>query len=120
MRCVSNDTIPLVKTTGYGSVLCCPFTTLQKISAEYEALLREHEDVKKRLEAAKARSRTQSNEIQTLKVQIATLSEKNKHDVGLLDTMLVKIRQDKYSYFHSVFGVYYVMLSSQFVSTSQV
>ncbi|XP_037537277.1 coiled-coil domain-containing protein 13, partial [Nematolebias whitei] len=60
----------------------------ERISAEYEALLREHEDVKKRLEATKARSRTQSNEIQTLKVRIATLSEKKKHDAELLDTML--------------------------------
>ncbi|XP_024863742.1 coiled-coil domain-containing protein 13 [Kryptolebias marmoratus] len=60
----------------------------ERISADYEALLKQHEDVKKRLDAAKARSRTQSNEIQTLKSQITTLLEKGKHDAELLDTML--------------------------------
>lgn len=66
------------------------FTSLQRISAEYEALLKEHKDVTKRLEAAKARIRIQSNEVQTLKVQNTTLLEKNKHDVELLDITLVR------------------------------
>ncbi|XP_035994209.1 coiled-coil domain-containing protein 13 isoform X2 [Fundulus heteroclitus] len=60
----------------------------ERISADYEALLKEHEDVKKKLEAAKARSRTQSEEIKRLNVQISSLLEKGKHDDGLVDALL--------------------------------
>ncbi|KAK5612363.1 hypothetical protein CRENBAI_013199 [Crenichthys baileyi] len=60
----------------------------ERISGDYEALLKEHEDVKKKLEASKARSKTQSEEIKTLKVQIASLLEKGKNDDGVLDALL--------------------------------
>ncbi|XP_014836413.1 PREDICTED: coiled-coil domain-containing protein 13 [Poecilia mexicana] len=60
----------------------------ERISADHEGLLKEHEDVKKKLEASKARSRTQSEEIKTLKMQISSLLEKGKHDTGLVDTLL--------------------------------
>ncbi|KAM4727501.1 coiled-coil domain-containing protein 13 [Anableps anableps] len=60
----------------------------EKISADYEGLLKEHENVKKKLEASKARSRTQSEEIKTLKMQISSLLEKGKHDDGLVDALL--------------------------------
>ncbi|MED6251387.1 hypothetical protein ATANTOWER_030047 [Ataeniobius toweri] len=60
----------------------------ERISGDYEALLKEHEVVKKKLEASKARSRTQSEEIKTLKVQISSVLEKGKHDDGVLDALL--------------------------------
>ncbi|XP_054889291.1 coiled-coil domain-containing protein 13 [Poeciliopsis prolifica] len=60
----------------------------ERISADHEGLLKEHEDVKKKLEASKARSRTQSEEIKTLKMQISSLLEKGKHDTGLVDALL--------------------------------
>ncbi|XP_041848262.1 coiled-coil domain-containing protein 13 [Melanotaenia boesemani] len=65
----------------------------ERITANYEALLIEHEDLNKKLEASKARSRTQSNEIKTLKVQITTLLEKGKHDDELVDALLRRQHQ---------------------------
>uniref|UniRef100_A0AAX7SC49 Coiled-coil domain containing 13 n=1 Tax=Astatotilapia calliptera TaxID=8154 RepID=A0AAX7SC49_ASTCA len=47
---------------------------------DYEALLKEHKDVKQKLEASKARSKTLSAEVKILKHQISTLMEKGKHD----------------------------------------
>uniref|UniRef100_A0A3B4UYH9 Coiled-coil domain containing 13 n=1 Tax=Seriola dumerili TaxID=41447 RepID=A0A3B4UYH9_SERDU len=55
---------------------------------DYEALLKDHEDVKKKLEASKARSKSLSAEVKTLKVQISTLLEKGKHDDELVDALL--------------------------------
>ncbi|MEQ2231234.1 hypothetical protein ILYODFUR_037393 [Ilyodon furcidens] len=60
----------------------------ERISGDYEALLKEHEVVKKKLEASKARNRTQSEEIKTLKVQISSMLDKGKHDDGVLDALL--------------------------------
>ncbi|CAI5640941.1 unnamed protein product [Oreochromis niloticus] len=53
---------------------------LERLSVDYEALLKEHKDVKQKLEASKARSKTLSAEVKTLKHQISTLMEKGKHD----------------------------------------
>lgn len=74
---------------------CSPSTTIQRISVDYEALLKDHEDVKKKLEASKARNKSLSAEMKTLKVQISTLLEKGKHDDELVDALLVrqKIRE---------------------------
>ncbi|XP_070775669.1 coiled-coil domain-containing protein 13 [Enoplosus armatus] len=60
----------------------------QRISVDYEALLKDHEDVKKKLEASKARNKFLSTEMKTLKVQISTLLEKGKHDDELVDALL--------------------------------
>ncbi|CAG5896596.1 unnamed protein product [Menidia menidia] len=60
----------------------------ERVSADYEDLLKEHESLKKKLEAFKARNRSQSEEIKTLKVQISTLLEKGKHDDELVDALL--------------------------------
>lgn len=57
---------------------------------DYEALLKDHEDVKKKLEASKARNKSLSTETKTLKVQISTLLEKGKHDDELVDALLVR------------------------------
>uniref|UniRef100_A0A3Q2V9C5 Coiled-coil domain containing 13 n=1 Tax=Haplochromis burtoni TaxID=8153 RepID=A0A3Q2V9C5_HAPBU len=53
---------------------------LERLSVDYEALLKEHKDVKQKLEASKARSKTLSAEVKILKHQISTLMEKGKHD----------------------------------------
>ncbi|KAF7656252.1 hypothetical protein LDENG_00044430 [Lucifuga dentata] len=60
----------------------------ERISADYEALLKDHEDVKKRLDGSKARNKSLTTEIKTLKVQISTLLEKGKHDDELVDALL--------------------------------
>ncbi|XP_054870269.1 coiled-coil domain-containing protein 13 isoform X3 [Amphiprion ocellaris] len=60
----------------------------ERISADYEALLKEHEDVKKKLEASKARSKSLSFEMKTLKGQISILLEKGKHDDELVEALL--------------------------------
>ncbi|KAI3374302.1 hypothetical protein L3Q82_006142 [Scortum barcoo] len=60
----------------------------ERISVDYEALLKDHEGVKKKLEASKARNKSLSTEMKTLKVQISTLLEKGKHDDELVDALL--------------------------------
>lgn len=62
---------------------------VQRISAEYEAVLKDQEDMKKKLEASKARNISLSAETKTLKAQIYTLLEKGKHDDELVDALLV-------------------------------
>lgn len=57
---------------------------------DYEAILKDHEDVKKKLEASKARNKSLSAEVKTLKVQISTLLEKGRHDDELVDALLVR------------------------------
>ncbi|KAI4810251.1 hypothetical protein KUCAC02_019091 [Chaenocephalus aceratus] len=60
----------------------------ERISADYEVILKDHEDVKKKLEASKARNKSLCTEIKCLKVQISTLLEKEKHDNELVDALL--------------------------------
>ncbi|XP_071347859.1 coiled-coil domain-containing protein 13 isoform X2 [Trachinotus anak] len=60
----------------------------ERVTVDYEALLKNHEDVKKKLEASKARNKSLSAEMKTLKVQISTLLEKGKHDDELVDALL--------------------------------
>lgn len=52
--------------------------------------MKDHEEVKKKLEASKARNKILSTEMKTLKVQISTLLEKGKHDDELVDALLVR------------------------------
>ncbi|XP_031721307.1 coiled-coil domain-containing protein 13 [Anarrhichthys ocellatus] len=60
----------------------------ERISVDYEALLKDHEDVKKKLDASKARNKSLSTEMKSLKGQISTLLEKGKHDDELVDALL--------------------------------
>lgn len=69
---------------------CSLTTPVQRISVDYEALMKDHEEVKKKLEASKARNKILSTEMKTLKVQISTLLEKGKHDDELVDALLVR------------------------------
>lgn len=68
---------------------CSPSTPVQRISVDYETLLKDQEDMKKKLEASKARNKSLSCEIKILKGQISTLLEKGKHDDELVDALLV-------------------------------
>ncbi|KAM6920014.1 coiled-coil domain-containing protein 13 [Lycodopsis pacificus] len=60
----------------------------ERTSVDYEALLKDHEDVKKKLDASKARNKSLSTEMKSLKGQISTLLEKGKHDDELVDALL--------------------------------
>ncbi|KAK2822537.1 hypothetical protein Q5P01_022602 [Channa striata] len=60
----------------------------ERISADYENLLKDHGDVKKKLEASKARNQSLSAELKTLKVHISTLLDKGKHDDELVEALL--------------------------------
>lgn len=62
---------------------------LQKLTGEHDALQKNHEEVKKKLDASKARNKVLCSEVKTLKGQIATLLEKGKHDDELIDALLV-------------------------------
>ncbi|KAM6374402.1 LOW QUALITY PROTEIN: coiled-coil domain-containing protein 13 [Alca torda] len=66
--------------------------TLEKLTGEHDALQKSHEEVKKRLDASKARNKVLCSEVKTLKGQIVTLLEKGKHDDELIDALL---RQQK-------------------------
>ncbi|XP_054623422.1 coiled-coil domain-containing protein 13 isoform X3 [Dunckerocampus dactyliophorus] len=57
----------------------------ERISASYEALQKAHEDVKKKLEASKARNKCLSDE---KAAQISALRVKSKHDDELVDVLL--------------------------------
>uniref|UniRef100_A0A3B5ASA1 Coiled-coil domain containing 13 n=1 Tax=Stegastes partitus TaxID=144197 RepID=A0A3B5ASA1_9TELE len=83
----------------------------ERISADYEALLKEHEDVKKKLEASKARSKSLAFEMKTLKGQIATLVEKGKHDDELMEALLVR-RYIRNKYVVIVMRVYWGLLKN--------
>ncbi|XP_026507870.1 coiled-coil domain-containing protein 13 isoform X2 [Terrapene carolina triunguis] len=66
---------------------------LEKLSAEHNTLQKDHEDVKKKLDASKARNKVLSNEVKALKGQILTLLEKGKHDDELIDALLNEQKQ---------------------------
>ncbi|XP_038248270.1 coiled-coil domain-containing protein 13 isoform X6 [Dermochelys coriacea] len=66
---------------------------LQKLSGEHNALQKDHEDVKKKLDASKARNKVLSNEVKALKGQILMLLEKGKHDDELIDALLNEQKQ---------------------------
>ena len=66
------------------------FASLQKLTGEHDALQKSHEEMKKKLDASKARNKVLCNEVKTLKEQIVTLLEKGKHDDELIDALLVQ------------------------------
>ncbi|KAM4605251.1 coiled-coil domain-containing protein 13 [Polymixia lowei] len=61
---------------------------LERITADYEALLKDHEEARRKLEGSKARNKSLIAEMRTLKVQISTLMDKGKHDDELVDALL--------------------------------
>uniref|UniRef100_A0A8C3BHF7 Coiled-coil domain-containing protein 13 n=1 Tax=Cairina moschata TaxID=8855 RepID=A0A8C3BHF7_CAIMO len=66
---------------------------LEKLTGEHDALQKNHEEVKKKLDASKARNKVLCSEVKTLKGQIATLLEKGKHDDELIDALLSQLKQ---------------------------
>ncbi|XP_074013175.1 coiled-coil domain-containing protein 13 isoform X2 [Numenius arquata] len=67
--------------------------TLEKLAGEHETLQKSHEEVKKKLDASKARNKVLCGEVKTLKGQIVTLLEKGKHDDELIDALLSQQKQ---------------------------
>ncbi|XP_075276013.1 coiled-coil domain-containing protein 13 isoform X2 [Opisthocomus hoazin] len=67
--------------------------TLEKLTGEHDALQKSHEEMKKKLDASKARNKVLCNEVKTLKEQIVTLLEKGKHDDELIDALLSQQKQ---------------------------
>ncbi|XP_064301232.1 coiled-coil domain-containing protein 13 isoform X4 [Phalacrocorax carbo] len=67
--------------------------TLEKLTGERDALQKSHEEVKKKLDASKARNKVLGSEVKTLKGQIVTLLEKGKHDDELIDALLSQQKQ---------------------------
>ncbi|XP_051724343.1 coiled-coil domain-containing protein 13 isoform X2 [Ctenopharyngodon idella] len=61
---------------------------LEKLTMDYEVLLEENSDIKKKLEGSKARNKVLSTEVKALKSQISTLLDKGKHDDELVDALL--------------------------------
>nr|XP_056713775.1 coiled-coil domain-containing protein 13 [Euleptes europaea] len=61
---------------------------LEKLTNEHSALQKDHEEVKKKLDASKARNQVLSGEVKTLKEQISTLLDKGKHDDELIDALM--------------------------------
>ncbi|XP_051468296.1 coiled-coil domain-containing protein 13 isoform X1 [Apus apus] len=66
---------------------------LEKLTGEHDALQKSHEEVKKKLDASKARNKVLSSEVKTLKGQIITLLEKGKHDDELIDALMSQQEQ---------------------------
>ncbi|KAL4646477.1 coiled-coil domain-containing protein 13-like isoform X1 [Arapaima gigas] len=66
---------------------------LERITDDYESLLKEHEEVKKKLDASKARNQILSTEVKSLKSQITALLDKGQHDNELVDTLQKQMKK---------------------------
>ncbi|CDQ56952.1 unnamed protein product [Oncorhynchus mykiss] len=62
--------------------------TLERMTGDYDSLMKDHKDVKKKLEGSKARNKNLGTEVKSLKTQISTLLDKGKHDDELVDALL--------------------------------
>ncbi|XP_051944471.1 coiled-coil domain-containing protein 13-like isoform X1 [Hippocampus zosterae] len=60
----------------------------QRLSDSYESLQRDRDQVRKELDASKARNKCLSADIKTLKAQISSMLLKSKHDDELVDAIL--------------------------------
>lgn len=58
---------------------------------QHNALQKNHEELKKKCDASKARNQMLCEEVKMLKAQIGTLLEKGKHDDELIDALLVTV-----------------------------
>nr|XP_030120015.3 coiled-coil domain-containing protein 13 isoform X2 [Taeniopygia guttata] len=67
--------------------------SLEKLSEQHSTLQKNHEELKKKLDASKARNQMLCAEVRTLKGQIGTLLEKGKHDDELIDALLSQQKQ---------------------------
>ncbi|XP_044150669.1 coiled-coil domain-containing protein 13 [Bufo gargarizans] len=62
--------------------------TLERLTGEHDALKKDYEELKKKFEGSKARNKSLSNDLKSLKMQMVTLLEKGKHDDELIDALL--------------------------------
>ncbi|XP_023777811.1 coiled-coil domain-containing protein 13 isoform X3 [Cyanistes caeruleus] len=67
--------------------------SLEKLAEQYNSLQKKHEELKKKLDASRARNQVLCGEVKILNGQIGTLLEKGKHDDELLDALLTQQKQ---------------------------
>ncbi|NXR91650.1 CCD13 protein, partial [Hypocryptadius cinnamomeus] len=67
--------------------------SLEKLSEQHNTLQKNHEELKKKLDASRARNQMLCGEVKMLKGQIGTLLEKGKHDDELIDALLSQQKQ---------------------------
>ncbi|XP_066057983.1 coiled-coil domain-containing protein 13 [Chamaea fasciata] len=67
--------------------------SLEKLTGQHNALQKNHEELKKKCDASKARNQMLCEEVKMLKAQIGTLLEKGKHDDELIDALLSQQKQ---------------------------
>ncbi|XP_074397097.1 coiled-coil domain-containing protein 13 isoform X1 [Zonotrichia albicollis] len=67
--------------------------SLEKLSEQHNTLQKNHEELKKKLDATRARNQVLCGEVKMLKGQIGTLLEKGKHDDELIDALLSQQKQ---------------------------
>ncbi|XP_072508304.1 coiled-coil domain-containing protein 13 isoform X2 [Notamacropus eugenii] len=66
---------------------------LERLTSERDTLQKDHEELKRKCDGIRSRNKVLSNEIKTLKSQIATLLEKGKHDDELIDALMSQLKQ---------------------------
>ncbi|XP_043834017.1 LOW QUALITY PROTEIN: coiled-coil domain-containing protein 13 [Dromiciops gliroides] len=66
---------------------------LERLTTERDTLQKDHEELKRKCDGIKSRNKVLSNEIKTLKSQMATLLEKGKHDDELIDALMSQLKQ---------------------------
>uniref|UniRef100_A0A8C3TXX4 Coiled-coil domain-containing protein 13 n=1 Tax=Catharus ustulatus TaxID=91951 RepID=A0A8C3TXX4_CATUS len=67
--------------------------SLEKLTEQHKTLQKSHEELKKKLDASKARNQVLCGEVKMLKEQIKTLLDKGKHDDELIDALLSQQKQ---------------------------
>ncbi|KAL9870516.1 coiled-coil domain-containing protein 13-like [Geothlypis trichas] len=67
--------------------------SLEKLAEQHNTLQKNHEELKKKLDATRARNQMLCGEVKMLKGQIGTLLEKGKHDDELIDALLSQQKQ---------------------------
>ncbi|XP_039582562.1 coiled-coil domain-containing protein 13 [Passer montanus] len=67
--------------------------SLEKLSEQHNTLQKNHEELKKKFDASRARNQMLCGEVKMLKGQIGTLLEKGKHDDELIQALLSQQKQ---------------------------
>ncbi|XP_049637615.1 coiled-coil domain-containing protein 13 [Suncus etruscus] len=65
----------------------------EKLVGERDALQKELEETRRKLEGVKSRNKVLAGEVKTLKSQMGTLVEKGKHDDELIDALMDQLKQ---------------------------
>ncbi|XP_062349306.1 coiled-coil domain-containing protein 13 [Cinclus cinclus] len=67
--------------------------SLEKLTEQHNTLQKSHEELKRKLDASRARNQMLCGEVKMLKGQIGTLLQKGKHDDELVDALLSQQKQ---------------------------